>query len=273
MRGLALLAAVLTTLAACSTGAQRETQHTGEDARQSAAHQGATTSDKRAEVTRAREGETTTADARVGWNYVALGDSLAAGVGAHQGYVARYAKHLRSDTGARLSVINLGQSGQTSSQLLHALRNDPAMREALRGAEVVTLNIGLNDLGQASSSYESGTCGGPRNEACLREAVKRVEHNWEAIIEEISSLRSTDQTIIRTAGLGYTPRTRGVLGRYLHEVTRDIASTAAESGIPYAEVRLGGEGMSADGLHPNDKGYGVIADRLSDLGYAPLAPR
>src|SRR5215212_1406364 len=91
VRGLALLAAVLTTLAACSTGAQRETQHTGEDARQSAAHQGATTSDKRAEVTRAREGETTTADARVGWHYVALGDSLAAGVGAHQGYVARYA--------------------------------------------------------------------------------------------------------------------------------------------------------------------------------------
>jgi lysophospholipase L1-like esterase len=273
VRGLALLAAVLTTLAACSTGAQRETQHTGEDARQSAAHQGATTSDKRAEVTRAREGETTTADARVGWNYVALGDSLAAGVGAHQGYVARYAKHLRSDTGARLRVINLGQSGQTSSQLLHALRNDPAMREALRGAEVVTLNIGLNDLGQASSSYESGTCGGPRNEACLREAVKRVEHNWDAIIEEISSLRSTDQTIIRTTGLGYTPRTRGVLRRYLGEVTRDIAAATAEGSIPYAEARLGGAGMSGDGLHPNDRGYQEIADRLRDLGYEPLDPR
>jgi lysophospholipase L1-like esterase len=273
LRGLALLAAVLITLAACSPEEERETQHTGEDAGLRTVHQRTATSDKRAEVYRAREGETTTPDSRVTWDYVALGDSLAAGVGARRGYVARYAEHLRSDTGARLRAINLGQSGQTSSQLLHALRNDPAMREALRGAEVVTLNIGLNDLGQAGSSYESGTCGGPQNQACLREAVKRLERNWDAIIEEISSLRSTDQTIIRTAGLGYTPRTRGVLGRYLHEVTRDIASTAAESGIPYAEVRLGGEGMSADGLHPNDKGYGVIADRLSDLGYAPLAPR
>jgi lysophospholipase L1-like esterase len=272
VRGLALLTAVLTTLAACSTGAQRESQHTVEDARQSA-HQGATTSDKRVEVTLAPEGETTTAEARVGWDYVALGDSLAAGVGAHRGYVARYAEHLRSDTGAHLRVINLGQSGQTSSQLLHALRNDPAMRESLRGAEVVTLNIGLNDLGQASSSYESGTCGGPRNEACLREAVKRVEHNWDAIIEEISSLRSTDQTIIRTTGLGYTPRTRGVLRRYLGEVTRDIAAATAEGSIPYAEARLGGAGMSGDGLHPNDRGYQEIADRLRDLGYEPLDPR
>lgn len=269
LRGLALLAAVLTTLAACSSGER----HTGEGAAQTTAHHGTTTSDKRSEVTRARGGGTTTSGPRLRWDYVALGDSLAAGVGARRGYVARYAEHLRSDTGVRLRVINLGQSGQTSSQLLHALRNDPAMREALRGAEVVTLNIGLNDLGQAGSSYESGTCGGPQNEACLRGAVKRVERNWHAIIEEITSLRTEDRTIIRTVGLGYIPRARGVFGRYLGKVTRDIASAAAESGIPYAEVHLGSEGMSADGLHPNDRGYDVIADRLDELGYEPLAPR
>jgi len=213
-----------------------------------------------------------TTDPRDRWDYVALGDSLAAGVGARRGYVSRYAEHLRGDTGARLRVVNLGQSGQTSSQLLHALRNDQTMRDVLRRAEVVTLNIGLNDLGQAESSYENGTCGGPQNEACLREGVKRVERNWGAIIEEISSLRSTDQTIIRTAGLGYTPRARGVLGRYLGKATRDIAAAAAARSIPYAEVHLGSKGMSEDGIHPNDKGYRTVADRLSDLGYEPLSP-
>jgi hypothetical protein len=30
--------------------------------------------------------------------------------------------------------------------------------------------------------------------------------------------------------------------------------------------------MSEDGLHPNDKGYWVIADRLGNLGYEPLYP-
>jgi lysophospholipase L1-like esterase len=31
--------------------------------------------------------------------------------------------------------------------------------------------------------------------------------------------------------------------------------------------------MSEDGLHPNDKGYQVIAERLRSLGYEPLYPR
>jgi lysophospholipase L1-like esterase len=30
--------------------------------------------------------------------------------------------------------------------------------------------------------------------------------------------------------------------------------------------------MSKDELHPNDRGYRVIAERLADLGYEPLAP-
>jgi lysophospholipase L1-like esterase len=271
--GLMLLGALLTTLVACSSGAERETQHAGRDARQTTAHQGTTPSGKRAEDAPAPEGETTTTDSRIRWDYVALGDSLAAGVGARRGYVSRYAEHLRRETGARLRVINLGLSGQTSSQLLYSIRNDPEIRKALGGAEIVTLNIGLNDLGQARSSYESGTCGGPRNEACLREVVDTVERNWDATINEISSLRSTENTIIRTVGLGYTPRTEGVFGPYQGRVTRHIASAADEGDVPYVEVRLGDEGMSEDGLHPNDKGYRVIADRLRSLGYEPLHPR
>jgi lysophospholipase L1-like esterase len=35
---------------------------------------------------------------------------------------------------------------------------------------------------------------------------------------------------------------------------------------------VGGEGMSSDGVHPNDEGYGVIAARLRELGYGPLGP-
>ncbi len=268
-----LLAALLTTLAACSSGAVRETQHAAPDAGQTTAHRGTTPSGKRAEDAPAPEGEPPTTDSRIRWDYVALGDSLAAGVGARRGYVPRYAEHLRSETDARLRVINLGLSGQTSTQLLYSIRNDQEMRKRLGGAEIITLNIGLNDLGQARSSYESGTCGGPRNEACLREVVDTIERNWDAIINEISDLSSTENTIIRTVGLGYTPRTEGVFGPYQGRVTSHIASAADDGDIPYVEVRLGDEGMSEDGLHPNDKGYRVIADRLWSLGYESLHPR
>jgi lysophospholipase L1-like esterase len=271
--GLMLLGALLTTQVACSSGAERETQHAGRDARQTTAHQGTTPSGKRAEDAPAPEGETTTTDSRIRWDYVALGDSLAAGVGARRGYVPRYAEYLQSETGARLRVNNLGLSGQTSTQLLYSIRSDSSVRKALTRAEVVTLNIGLNDLGQAKSSHESGTCGGRQNEACLRQVVDRVERNWDATIREISSLRSTENTIIRTVGLGYTPHTEGVYRPYLGRVTRHIASSAADAGIPYVEVRLADEGMSEDGLHPNDKGYQMIAEQLRSLGYEPLYPR
>jgi lysophospholipase L1-like esterase len=268
-----LLAALLATLIACSPGTEREKQQAGRDAGQRTAQQETTTSGDRSGDAPAREEETTMDDSRGRWDYVALGDSLAAGVGARQGYVPRYAEHLQRDADANVRVTNLGVSGQTSSQLLHSLRADPEIRRALREAEVVTLNIGLNDLGQARSSYESGTCGGSQNQACLRKVVDKVERNWDAITYEISSLHPSEDTIIRTIGLGYTPRTEGVFGPYLTRVTRHFDSAADNAHIPYAEVRLDNESMSADGLHPNDKGYRLIADRLRSLGYKPLHPR
>ena len=207
------------------------------------------------------------------WDYVALGDSLAAGLGARRGYVERYAEHLRADTGARVRVLNLGQSGQMSPQLLRALQNNSSMRRALGGAEVVTFNIGINDLGRARESYEEGTCGGSRNEECLREAVKEVGSNWDAIAGEILDLRSGRKTIILTPGLGYTPRTNAFFASYLKETNRRIAVTANAKGISYVEVHLGEEGMSPDGVHPNDRGYRVIAKRLRGLGYEPLSAR
>jgi len=210
-------------------------------------------------------------DTSVSWDYVALGDSLAVGVGAHSGYVTHYASYITADTGARIDLLNLGRSGQTSSELLHALRNDRAMRQALGAAEVITFNIGINDLGHAGEAYEMGTCGGRDNQECLRRAVEAFEENWDAIIAELLSLRSAQDTIIRTAGLGYTPRVDEIFEPYESEVNRHIATTAASHDIPYAQPYLDQGYMSSDGVHPNDDGYEVIADRLRELGYAPLS--
>src|SRR5215210_6381269 len=185
LKGLILMVVLSTTMLACSLEEKQGTRNKDRGAEQITTYQGITTSGEGAESTSALKGETTSTDSRPRWDYVALGDSLAVGVGARRGYVTRYAEQLRNDTGARVKTINLGVSGQTSTQLLYSLRHDPAMRRDLHRAEVVTLNIGLNDLGQASGSYQAGICGGPQNKACLREAVNKVEQNWDDIIEEI----------------------------------------------------------------------------------------
>jgi len=275
--GVMVLAALLAGLVACFSGMDRGSQGMREDARQGAVHREKTTAQKRTAVPNAPEKRsaaeresTAVTDASVSWDYVALGDSLAVGIGARRGYVDAYASHIRTDTGARVNVVNLGQSGQTSSQLLHGLRSDSSMRRKLSAAEVITFNIGINDLGHAGEAYENGTCGGDNNEECLRKAVETFEENWDAVIAELLSLRSTGDTIIRTAGIGYTPHVDEVFQPYVEEVNRHVATTAANNGIPYAQPYLGKEYISPDGVHPNDNGYEVIADQLRKLGYSPL---
>jgi lysophospholipase L1-like esterase len=267
---LMMAAALLAGFAACSSGTDEGTRGAGREPGSGPARPETTAPERAA----AAGGEAAAPrGAPAGFDYVALGDSLAAGVGAERGYVDRYAEHLRNDTGAEVRVVNLGVSGQTAPQLLEALRNDPSTRRAIRGAEVVTFNIGINDLGEAGMAYENCACGGPDDEECLRAAVEAVKRNWDAVTEEILRLRSTDAAVIRTTGLGYTPDVDGVYGPYLAEVNRHIAVSADDSGIPYAETPLGREGMSQDGVHPNDGGYEKIADGLRGLGYDPLVSR
>jgi lysophospholipase L1-like esterase len=272
-----VLAAMLAGLVACSQVIDRDPQGVREDFRQETVRREEATAQERTadptaterRSTAEKEGTAVT-DASASWDYVALGDSLAVGIGARRGYVDRYASYLRIDTGARVNVLNLGQSGQTSAQLLQALRSDPSMRQAVGAAEVITFNIGINDLGHAGEAYENGTCGGDNNQECLHMAVETFEENWDAVIAELLSLRSTDNIIIRTAGIGYTPRVDEVFEPYLDEVNRHVATTAANNNIPYAQPYLGKEYLSPDGLHPNDNGYEVIADQLRELGYRPL---
>src|SRR3712207_2028853 len=257
--GVMVLAALFAGPVACSQVIDRGSPSTRSDARQETVHREKTTTQERISVPEnrlpAEKEVTAVADASVAWDYVALGDSLAVGIGARRGYVDRYASYLRTDTGARVEVLNLGQSGQTSSQLLRALRSDPSMRRALGEAEVITFNIGINDLGHAGEAYENGTCGGGDNHVGLHTAVEALKENWNAVIAELLSLRSTGNTIIRTGGIGYTPRVDEVFEPYLDEVNRHVATTAADSNIPYAQPHLGKEYLSPDGLHPNDNGY------------------
>jgi hypothetical protein len=112
--GLLLVAALLTGLVACLPRAEQGSRQTSEDARHETARRETTNALERTSSSTLPEerttGQDTTAvtDALVSWDYVALGDSLAVGVGAHRGYVARYAAYITADTGAQIDLINLG---------------------------------------------------------------------------------------------------------------------------------------------------------------------
>ena len=249
----------------------------------------------------ASQGSTLAAPAS--WDYVALGDSLATGFGAFKGYVPRYEAHIETDTGVAVTRTNLGQNKWTSSQVLSALRTDPTFRRATREAEIVTWNIGGNDLRAARNSYKKGTCGGDDNQDCLRAGVAKLETNWDAITAEVLELRSTRNTIVRTMDI-YNPYVRTdkisdtwqndggikdlndfqVFKSYVEEVNDHIATASCAASVPYAEVYLVFNGptgeedprskgyLSFDGVHPNNTGHRIIADELRKVGYLEIDP-
>ncbi len=223
------------------------------------------------------------------WNYTAMGDSLAVGILAVQGYVIRYDSYVVTDANPVVRLTNLGQNGWHSSDLLNALQNDANFRSAVSASQVVTWDIGGDDLLHAIGLFRDGNCGGADNQDCLRAAVASFIPNWDAIVQQILALRDPRRTILRTMDI-YDPfvsqaNAAGVfpvVKPYLDQVNAHIAASAAANGIPLAGVYQTFNGpngdedpvakgyITVDGIHPNEAGHKVIADLLRGLGYAPL---
>lgn len=240
------------------------------------------------------------------WDYTALGDSVATGYLAGQGYVPRYVGMIEADTAVEVALYNLAQNGRTSTQLLASFQDSrksvSVVRTAVAASDVVTWNIGLNDFRLARQSYKNRKCGGTDNQSCLRSALATFKSNWDGILTEVLSARSLSNTIVRTMDIYYpwvaidsaqntTPDAKepaGIRGNdlqvisyYLAQANNHIATTCAGL-LPVAQVSLAFNGLSgtqdpasqgylaSDGLHPSDAGHLVIATLLRQLEYAPL---
>jgi len=227
------------------------------------------------------------------WDYIALGDSWAAGYGVGgRSYVVYYAEHMEADLGVKVTVHNWGRGGLSSDGLLAMLRNNQELRNAISEAEVVTFEIGGNDMTGPLHLYRVGSCGGADNLDCCREGLTSFRANFDAIIAEILSLRSTTDTIIRTMEYGYPWVNRDKeLGIYedlkpcwVEVFSEHIVQAASEHNIPVVDVYLAFNGpngdedpvdkgyIGADGEHPSEAGQRLIAELHRELGYEPLGP-
>jgi len=213
------------------------------------------------------------------WDYVAFGDSTAAGRGS---YVDYYAAHIEADLGVKVTLHNWGVSGETSAGLLRALRNNQELRNAIRAAEVVTLVIGANDMQNAFTLGRD-----------MQEALMSFKTNFDAIIAEILSLSSPRpfDTIIRTMDY-FNPvvsnlKKAGIYDKfkpYWDSMNEHIVQAASEHNIPVAQVYLAFNGpngdedpvgkgyIAADGIHLSDMGNRLVAELHRELGYQPLGP-
>lgn len=246
--------------------------------------------------------------------YVALGDSIATGVEFYFwiiSYPERYALNLYRDFSSInpwliVSFNHQARDGMTSGQLLARIRTDTTLRVALARAQVITWNIGGNDLRAARTLYKQGLCGPPNNQGCLAAAVGILNGNLDAIQAELLALPGQPK-ILRTMDI-YNPfvaQDRSadsfaddggltdlqVFQFYLAQVNTHIwgpicggnshPGTQSYCSPVFAAFngQAGQQDPVAAGLvtlidriHPTNYGQRVIADLLRCLGYQPLVP-
>jgi lysophospholipase L1-like esterase len=188
-------------------------------------------------------------------NYLALGDSLTVGYGAMfgRGFVDQYCWLAQQRLHKYIGMQNVGKIGATSGDIA-ALLTDADIRYLVQIADLITLTAGGNDLIRAAKQYYSdGKASG------FQTSLQHCHENYKSIINTL-----------------YNPLPQLAEGiEWVTKFNQNIQSFEGHN-IRMAKIYapfLGKEKelLSFDHIHPNARGYHVIAAQLDQLGYAPLA--
>jgi acyl-CoA thioesterase-1 len=169
-----------------------------------------------------------------GTRVIAFGDSLVEGVGASPGRGLVWLLSTRT----RTAILNAGRRGDTTAAALARLERDVLSRDP----RVVIIVLGGNDLIR----------GVPRDQTIA---------NMTQIVERIRA---------RGAGVILAPVSLGVLvGRHATDYV-ELAERTDSVLVPNVlEGILGEPGLTADPIHPNDRGYELMAARI-ELALTPM---
>lgn len=194
--------------------------------------------------------------------YIALGDSLTAGLGSSEenylrihGFVPQFTKYLRKDN--TVKVENYGIPGLTSTGLIALLSGDEGLRNRLKTADIISISIGGNNFLQTVRSQPD-----PEEEQ-LDLNMQILETSLKETYGMVRELNPTATILL--IGL-YNPYPSGhplhQLGKeYAPKFNAAVKKLASESTLfidPYQEfvnkeVEL--THIEKDDIHPNDQGY------------------
>ncbi len=228
--------------------------------------------------------------------YIALGDSLSEGVGASDPAATAFVSLVHQSLGEGFELLNLGHSGDTSRQLLDHGHLDQAVAEiqqrsgdddADNDVKLISLEIGGNDLLNLFSNLVlSGTCpdletslNKPECVNALQTALTDFEPNLRTTLDRLQQAGPGVPIILMTL---YNPFSGSVqvfaeLGELSLEGLPDtpfpeglndiIRAQAQETGVTLVDLYPLFEGkaltlIAQDFIHPNDKGYRVMADAV-----------
>lgn len=197
--------------------------------------------------------------------YIAIGDSITNGVGDEddsnndsddgrivsiQGFQARLANRLTITTGLPQIVFNEGIEGDTAAQMDSRVAS---ILERHSGANRVLMLIGTNDS-------DSGVTAGQFNTSVSATATKVDDiYGKQLWIAKIMPTYTNDTLTTLDAARN------AVIQDYNDEIDSIVGLHADTSlGPDFYSIFLGHTNLYANYLHPNDAGYGVMADEWHD---------
>ena len=168
---------------------------------------------------------------------VALGDSLTEGYGVKEkeAYPARLEKKLH-EAGYRWRVVNIGKSGETSDETLERLEQVLDLNPS-----IVILEIGVNDGFRGVDP-------------------KTIRGNIEKIVH---ILKDRNITVV-LAGMRMFDDIRKDYNELFAGIYPEVAKKYSLILIPHFLKGVAGEPLlnRLDGIHPNPKGYRIVADTV-----------
>lgn len=207
---------------------------------------------------------------------VALGDSVPAGAACDcTDFVSLVAQRIAARQGAAVSATNASVPSQTSDGLLEELA-DPEVDDAVRGADVVIIEIGANDF-DSEPLFDDQQIDPAE---VYGDALADLHDNLTAIVSTVRSLRSDVQVVLvgywNNFEAGSEAEQYGAAYEANSVAVTDasnavIAQVAAETGATYVDlvgVFLDTPGdisqlLEDDGDHPNQRGHELIANAVA----------
>jgi acyl-CoA thioesterase-1 len=218
------------------------------------------------------------------WSLVALGDSVPRGMNCDcTTYPALIADGLASTTREPVTAINDAVDGYTTSNVLEQLASDPDVIAHVRVADVVTIEVGANDVPYSES------CGSQAG--CYTSEMPALRENLNAIVARVHELTAGRKVLVVLLDYwsvwlgGQYAAARGeayvdAATTVTDEVNSVIKSIATGTDSTYVDLRAAFKGpdyadddtqfLSDDGDHPSAAGHQQIADAAQDAMAAAL---
>lgn len=185
-----------------------------------------------------------------------VGDSITAGVGAKNRKAQNYPAQLQALLGDKYTVKNFGVSGIQTQNYFQSREGALKKRVVDFQPDIIVIKLGTNDT--KSRKLED-----PADKA---EFKSKVMGAYLAMVEAFENLESKPELYVCTPVPVF--KTMGAIREQVlvEDVLPIVQEVSRKTGAPIIDLyaALTGKGdMVPDGVHPNEKGYEVIANAVA----------